>query len=288
MPDTRNEKGKYMYCIIRSDEPPHRFGQSHGLAQGSGLSSAQAHRPGSGTPQGAPQFSTLGMGERGDIVHTVRFMNLAAVVSDSPIVEYESSRRNMMAHTLVLEEVMKDFTILPVRFGTVAPSGQAIEEQVLKRRFGELNGLLAEMEGRAEMGLKAFWYEGIVFEEIVKENPAIRRLRDGLIGRAQEETYYERIRLGEMIEAAMWQKRDTDAEKILARLRPLVYKSIANKVIMDRMALNAAFLMEREREPEFDRAVQQLDAEMGTRLMFKYVGPVPPYNFVSIVIHWDE
>ena len=29
------------------------------------------------------------------------------------------------------------------------------------------------------------------------------------------------------------------------------------------------------------------DAEMQKRVMFKYVGPVPPYNFVNIVIHWD-
>jgi hypothetical protein len=256
MPEAKNETGKYIYCIIRSAEPR--------------------------------QFSTLGIGERGDIVHTVHFMNLAAVVSDSSVIEYDSSRRNMMAHTLVLEEVMRDFTILPVRFCTIAPNAQAIEEQVLKRRFGELNGILNEMEGRAEMGLKAFWYEGIIFEEIVKENPPIQRLRDRLMGRPPEETYYERIRLGEMIESTMWKKRDEDAEKILACLRPLVCKTQVNKVITDRMVLNAAFLIEQEQEAEFDQAVRQLDAKMASRLMFKYVGPVPPYNFVNIVVHWDE
>jgi hypothetical protein len=233
------------------------------------------------------RFTTLGIGERGDIVHTVHFMDLAAVVSDSPVIEYDSSRRNMMAHTLVLEEVMRDFTILPVRFGTVAPSAEAIQK-VLKRRFGEFQGLLNEMEGRVELGLKTFWYEEVVFQEIVEENPPIRRLRDSLMGRSAEETYYDRIRLGEMIENAMWKKRDEDAERILTRLRPLVYKTQVNKVITDRMVLNAAFLVDQDREPEFDQTVQQLDAEMRRRLMFKYVGPVPPYNFVDIVIRWEE
>jgi hypothetical protein len=256
MPEAKNETGKYIYCIIRSVEPR--------------------------------QFSTLGIGERADIVHTVHFRDLAAVVSNSPIVEYDSSRRNMMAHTLVLEEVMQDFTILPVRFCTIAPSAQAIEEQVLKRRFGELNRTLNEMEGRAEIGLKAFWYEGIIFEEIVKENPPIQRLRDKLMGRPHEETYYERIRLGEMIESSMREKRDNDGENILACLRPLACKTRVNKVFTDRMVLNAAFLIEQQREPEFDQAVQQLDVEMGNRLMFKYVGPVPPYNFMNIVVRWDD
>ena len=256
MPETETRMGKYMYCIVRSPEPR--------------------------------QFSALGIGERGDIVHTVHFENLAAVVSDSPVVEYENSRRNMMAHTVVLEEVMKRLSILPVRFGTVAPSAEVIQEQVLKRRLGELNGLLNEMDGQIEMGLKAIWYEGIVFEEIVHEHATIRHLRDELTGRPAEQTYYERIRLGEMIESAMGKKREQDAEHLLERLRPLAGRTQTNKVITDRMVLNAAFLLDRQREAEFDRVVEQLDAEMGKRLMFKYVGPVPPYNFVSIVIQWDE
>jgi len=256
MPEPETPMGKYMYCIIRCPEPP--------------------------------QFTNRGIGERGDVVNTVHFMDLAAVVSDSPIIEYDSSRRNMMAHTLVLEEVMREFTILPVRFGTIAPSAEAIQEKVLKRRFGELHGLLQEMEGRVELGIKAFWYEGIIFQEIVEENQAIRHLRDSLTGCRPEETYYERIRLGEMIESAMWKKRDEDAERILVHLRPLAYQTQANKVAMDRMVLNAAFLVEKARQPEFDTAVRLLDEEMGKRLIFKYVGPVPPYNFVNIVVTWEE
>lgn len=255
MPEPETHMGKYLYCIIRCPEPR--------------------------------QFTNLGIGERGDVVHTVNFNGLAAVVSDSPAVEFERSRRNMMAHTVVLEEVMQEFTILPVRFGTVAPSMKAIEEKLLKQRYDELDRLLNEMEGRAEQGVKAFWYEEIIFNEIVEENPPIRRLRDGLIDRTPEETYYERIRLGEMIEAAMDKKRDEDAEEILGRLRPLAYRTRTNKTITDRMVLNAAFLIDQNREHEFDHTIQHLDEEMGKRLMFKYVGPVPPYNFVNITVHWN-
>jgi hypothetical protein len=256
MPQAETPEGKYIYCVIRSATPE--------------------------------EFSSRGIGERGDPVYTVHFMDLAAVVSDSPLMEYENSRRNMMAHTLVLEEVMNRRTLLPVRFDTIAASAAAIEEQLLKRRFGELSGLLSEMEGRVELGVKAFWYEGMIFPEIVTEDAAIRRLRDSLMGRSPEESYYDRIHLGEMVEAAMQQKRDGDAQKVLAVLRPLAVQTRVNKVITDRMVLNAAFLVDRSNEPQFDQAVQQLDAEMGKRLMFKYVGPVPPYNFVNVVISWEE
>ncbi|MBI2982849.1 MAG: GvpL/GvpF family gas vesicle protein, partial [Chloroflexi bacterium] len=165
---------KYLYCVIQCPEPR--------------------------------QFATRGMGERGDVVHTVHFEDLAAVVSDSPVVEYESDRRNLMAHTLVLEEVLKQWDLLPVRFGTVAPDVATIEERLLKRRFGELHELLHGMTGRVELGLKAFWYEQAIFEEIVAEDPAIRKIRDALAGRRPEESYYERRHLGELVEQAMWRK----------------------------------------------------------------------------------
>jgi gas vesicle protein GvpL/GvpF len=256
VPEREPATGKYMYCIIRCPEPR--------------------------------QFGTRGMGERGDVVHTVHFEDLAAVVSDSPVVEYESDRRNLMAHTLVLEEVLKQWDLLPVRFGTVAPDTETIQERLLKRRFGELHELLRGMTGRVELGLKAFWYEQAIFEEIVAEDPAIRKIRDALAGRGPEESYYERLQLGGLVEQAMWRKRAEDAERIRAPLRDLAVEIRDKKVITDRMVLSAAFLVDRDRQPAFDAAVQKLDAEMGQRLLFRYVGPVPPYNFVSIVVSWKD
>lgn len=247
-------EGKYVYCLIRNQEPR--------------------------------EFSTLGIGERGDVVHTVHHQDLAAVVSDSPVKDYFRTRRNMMAHTVVLEEVMKEFTLLPVRFGTIAPSEKAICKLV-ERRFDEFQALLNGMEGKVELGLKAMWYEKAIFQAIVDENPPIRRLRDSLMGRSPEETYYDRIRLGEMIETAMEQKKDEDAEEILGLLRPLVYETRMGTLLSDQMILNTAFLLDEERQAEFDQAVEKLDREMGHRTIFKYVGPVPPYNFVTIMVTWE-
>ena len=263
MPQAEKAQGQYLYGIILCPESDHN-------------------------PAEMPQFTTLGIGERGDPVYTIHFMDLAAVVSNSPIMEYDSSRRNMMAHTLVQEEVMRSFTMLPVRFSTMAPGAEAVKEKLLKRRFGEFHGLLQQREGRVELGLKAFWYEEVILQETVDQNPQIRRLRDSLMGRRPEETYYERIRLGEMIENDMGRKRDEDAERILTPLRPLVVETRVNKTITDRMVLNAAFLVEERRQGEFDEAVKKLDEGMGKRFIFKYVGPVPPYNFVNIVVAWED
>ena len=251
---TENEAAQYLYCIVRTRDPR--------------------------------TFETLGMGERGDVVRTINFKDLAVVASDSPHERYDNTRRNMMAHMRILDEVMADHTMLPIRFDSVAPSPNAVREQLLKARYDELNGMLDAMEGRCEMGLKAFWYEDVVFQEIVQDNPTIRRMRDGLAGRAVEETYYDRIRLGELVENELKGRRGRDSENVVNRLRPLAEKTLINPPIADHMIVNAAFLIARAKETEFDAMVRALDAELGQRLLIKSIGPVAPYNFVNVKLHW--
>ena len=245
---------QYLYCIVRCRDPR--------------------------------TFETLGMGERGDVVHTINFEDLAVVASNSPQERYDNTRRNMMAHMRVLDEVMADYTVLPIRFDCVAPNPEAVREQLLKPRYRELSSLLDAMKDRIEIGLKAFWYEDVVFQEIVNDNPTIRRVRDGLAGRALEETYYDRIRLGELVETELKERRGRDAESILRRLSPLAEKTQINSPIADHMVVNAAFLIARPKETEFDATVRGLDAEMGRRILIKCVGPVAPYNFVNVNMQW--
>ena len=186
MKDTEPAEGQYVYAIIACAEPR--------------------------------EFLARGIGERGDAVHLVNYRQIGAIVSSSPNIEYENSRRNMMAHTLVLEEIMKEFDLLPVRFGTIAPNADTIKERLLAARYQELTELLEQMRDRMELGLKAFWYDGAAIAEVVRDDATIRRMRDALTGRSTTETYYERIRLGEEVENALVQKRARDEETILDRI----------------------------------------------------------------------
>jgi len=72
----------------------------------------------------------------------------------------------------------------------------------------------------------------------------------------------------------------------MERLTPLAVDTRRNNVYGEMMVLNAAFLVEKAREPEFDAAIQALDGEMNNLMTFKYVGPLPPFNFVDLVISW--
>jgi len=253
------QEGKYLYCIIRCPE----------------------ERP----------FDGPAIGDGGDGVHTICFHDLAAVVSDSAVTKYETSRQNLMAHQKVTERVMREFTVLPVRFGTVTNSASPVEDirRLLQRRFKEFHGLLREMDNKVELGLKAIWRdEEAIFAEILAQRPEIRRLRDSMMNHPPAATHYERICLGEMVKAALDRKRDEEAKKILAPFRPIADRIQENKILMDKMVLNAALLVDKSREEECDEMVKMRDRQLGDRVILRYVGPTPPYNFVNIVVIWEE
>jgi len=232
-------------------------------------------------------FSVQGIHEQGRDVYTIPYRDLAVVVSDSPQKTYDGTRRHMLAHTRVLEALMREYSVLPIRFGIVAPDVDTIREQLLARHYSDLRAQLDRLHNRIELGLKVFWAADDMLRRIADETPAIRALRDSLSGRSLENTYYERIRLGEMVEQALTARRERDAEMFLTGLQPLAVETVTNPVRADRMVLNAAFLVEREREADFDEAVRRFGDRFEREFLFKYVGPVPPYNFVSVTIQWQ-
>jgi len=261
--------GLYLYCLVRSRN---------------------------GHPLGRRGLSAKCVDGTSGKMCAVSFHDLSLVVSECPKPYYDPTRSNLMAHQKVIEEVMeKGFEPLPVRFSTVAcHSGSTAAEErvvkVLRRRFGEFQGLLGDMEDKVELGLKAFWRKERLFDEIVSENRDIRALRDRMTAAPPEGLAWrnESLRLGTMVSDAMAAKREKDARRIVSALRPLAYDYKTNKVSSDMMVLNGAFLVCKERVTEFDKAVQKLDERYGERMKLKYVGPLPPFNFIEIIIHWDE
>lgn len=221
-------------------------------------------------------------------VTLVPFENLAAVVSESPVRRYQVSREYTLKHEWVIEQVMQYYTVLPVRFGTVAANEDDIRVKLLRRQFGSLHGLLKRMDNKVELGVKAFWEQERIFANLVDEDPELRLFRDALAGKSEAETRYERIQLGQLVEQALAERRTRDAQQIVETLRPLAQDVRKNPTLGDMMVLNAAFLVDKRRESVFDARMQALDAEFNGSLRFRYVGPLPPFNFVSLVVNWDE
>jgi len=226
-------------------------------------------------------FGKMGIGGHGEMVYTVNYQDIAAVVSNTSVYIFDPTRENALAHEHVIETVMKNHTIIPMSFGTVFRTDDDIRE-VLKSIYASLKDVLHQMSGKLEFGLKVNWDRDQIIEDIKHDDEEVRQFHQEIIRKHLQSTYLARMQLGRMIDKALAERSIGYVRDIYEALRGVCVASRDNQPIGDKMIMNAAFLVEREREAEFDTAVNKIARKYGQRLKFKYTGPWPPYNFVNI------
>jgi Gas vesicle synthesis protein GvpL/GvpF len=246
-PASSDKRGKYVYCIVRAAESL-RFGPI-----------------GFGTPPGE--------------VYTVLYEDIAAVVSDAPIEVLDATRENVLAHERVNEAVMKYQTVIPMSFGTVFKTRDDIVE-LLRGAHDAFQDVLSKMENKVEFGLKVLWDRDAMIRHLEHDDEDIRRLKSE-IATQKGSTYFARVQYGRLVDGALQSRSEQYVAEIFEALRSVCVASRANKPIGDKMIMNAAFLVERDREGAFDARVKRFGAAYDT-LTFRYTGPWPPYNFVNI------
>jgi len=91
-----------------------------------------------------------------------------------------------------------------------------------------------------------------------------------------------------MVEQALADKSDSYVRDIYEYLREAAIASRSNKPIGDKMIMNAAFLVGRDQAATFDQKVQEIAQRYEGKLSFRYTGPWPPYNFVTIRLQLER
>jgi hypothetical protein len=226
-------------------------------------------------------FGRFGIGGSGEPVYTVHHNDIAAVVSKTPVFIFDPTRENALAHEHVIESVMQGHTIIPMSFGTVFRTEDDIKE-VLKSIYVSLKDVLKQMSGKLEFGLKVTWDRERIIEELKRDHEDIHRFHHEITRKHLQSTYLARMQLGRMIDKALAERAADYVREIYEGLRGVCVASRDNKPIGDKMIMNAAVLITKQREVEFDEAVNKIAHRFGDRLKFKYTGPWPPYNFVNI------
>jgi len=245
------EEGKYIYCIIQNGK--------------------------------YIDFGPIGIGDRGDKLYTVSYKDISTVVSNSPIKKYSTSRENFIAHEKAIEKVMENYDVLPVRFCTIVEDEEKITK-ILEMEYDKFKGLLNWIRGKKELGVKAIFEKDVIYNHIVEKYKDIKALKEKLSSLPPEKTHQQRIQIGRMVEIALEKEKEIFKKKILDTFSPLAVEVKDNYTYGERMIINSAFLIEKDIEDEFDKMMNELDDEYGNIIKFKYVGTLPPFNFVNLII----
>jgi len=204
------EEAKYFYCIV-----PFSKGKS---------------------------FGNIGMND--NEVYTVPYGEIAAVVSDSPMKDYDFTEDNVRRHEAVLRRVMEDHAVVPVEFGTTIKN-ERILYRLMAKAYNPARECLKLVDNMVELGVKAVLSEDIGFAD-----PG---------------------------------KRKELASDILAPLNTKAKQTAMGELFSDRLILNASFLVNKEDIDTFSERAAELQ-EKYSMLRLLYSGPWAPYNFVYIKI----
>jgi hypothetical protein len=235
---------------------------------------------------GGPQLRAPGIGGQ-STVRTIVHGDLAALVSDLPRIDLDLKRENLLDHQRVLDEALRRSDVLPFSFGTVAGSDDEVRDILLRDGYDALREQMEYIRGRIELEVKVFWNQERLFAEIAHENDEIRELRDIISELPDDVAAGEKLALGQLTEAEIEAKSEWEADHLLDILEQHAVDILVSDNMSETMLLNAAFLVEREQEEEFDGAVYGLGGAYAGRLTFNYVGPLPPYSFINLAFRDD-
>ncbi len=241
-------KGKYLYGVVRKDK-------NHGLSL--------------------------------DGLATVAYQSLAAVVEEKEVKDYhklpkEETIKELISHQQIVERIMEQSSILPVKFGTILKDEEEVKS-VLEKGYFFLRNTLRDIEDKIELDLVCFWNEAKAAQMTYQKSKKVRNLQ-GKITRKGKITSEDKIALGKLVADYLSEKREKLSGQILKRLKKEAVETCSHTLADVNMLLNQAFLVEREKEEAFNDTLNQLDSKFADLLNFRLVGPLPPYSFATLVV----
>ncbi|GAQ64812.1 GvpL/GvpF family gas vesicle protein [Streptomyces scabiei] len=220
-----------------------------------------------------------GMGGVGEPPRPVRVLkegDLAAIVSEAPE-GLRPKRKDLLAHQNVLSEAGAGGSLLPMRFGSVAPDDASVTA-VLAERAKHYRERLGALDGKVEYNVKASHDEEAVLHRVMGENPELRAMTEAN-RQAGGGSYEDRLRLGEMVVAAVQAREAEDAAQLRRALESAADDVDAGPESTGWLA-NLSFLVARDAAAGFVDAVEEV-RKSHPHLEVRVNGPLPPYSFVE-------
>ena len=214
-------------------------------------------------------------------VYRIEAGSLVAFVSDYQGAAIRAERRHIAANQRVLRALQADIDLLPMAFGTLTPDADGVIS-LLTRRQDKLLSQLERVRGSVEMGIRVNLDVPDPVAYLVEHSAELQQARDRTFGRRKSPSHDERMRLGQLCEAALRRFQETQSAQLVAQLKPSCTEISPLPVHDDKQIANLAVLVPRTGLDAFEAAVNAAAETFNDELAFNLSGPWPPYNFVQL------
>ena len=259
-------EGKYIYSIIKTS----RFAPCNSF----GIKQENENR----------SFGPIGINNRE--VNLVHCKDIAAVVSNTSVINFDrldkkELTKHVATHQKVNEEVMKWYDMAPMAFGIIAPSPEEVS-RILEKAYLQFKVALRNVVGKAEFVVQTWWDPKRILEELARTDSEIQELKQEISSKGGILRMPIKLKLGRLLQEKTEARKQEYIKDIHTVLNTIACDATFNKLVDEDMIANFSFLIEKNRESELDKQMQELGKKYEGKLRFKYIGPIPPYSFSNI------
>ena len=215
------------------------------------------------------------------------YRDIAVVAGDMEFKQFSALPKELLLQNLaiyqaVIERLMKNRHIIPVKYGTIVNEKDL--KNILVTAHDPIKQHLKEMEGKIELNVAAVWSD---FESILKEigeEDAVRKLKEAAASKPDDKVFEVKLTVGKLVKASLDKRKKECASLIEDTLKKDTENHISHGIMDDSMIANGAFLINKDRQEAFEKRVDDLDRHYQDKINFRIVGPLPPYSFRTLEI----
>jgi hypothetical protein len=218
-------------------------------------------------------------GLEGAGVYNISFCDIGAVVNEISQPIQRVTEGTVLEHEAVVEKLMADFTILPVRFQTII-DGRDNLLSMMQSYYKDFKDNLERLQNKFEFGIKVIWpsdkIKRNIIKVLVKSKQSVPVSGDSPNSRFMKEKF-EKYKLNKEFEA----KADRFIKVMDIFFGRFAAEKKLEKLKTRDLLLDAVYLVEKAKESDFREAFEHIkSAHPGLKYLFS--GPWPPYNFVVL------
>ncbi|MFH1691791.1 MAG: GvpL/GvpF family gas vesicle protein [Candidatus Omnitrophota bacterium] len=218
-------------------------------------------------------------GLEGAGVYNLSYRDIGVVISKFINQIKEVKKDDVLKHEEVIERLMGNYTVLPVRFFTTFDQEKEVLA-MLKEFYHDFKENIVRLRNKVEFGIKVIWPADIIKQRIIDA------YNKGKINTVAPEWEQVKTFVRAKFEKYKIDKEfQEEAERCVVVVDDYFGKATCEKKLQklqtDSLLLNAAYLVEKEKQNEFKQAFEQLKSSPSD-LKYLFSGPWPPYNFITL------
>ena len=224
-------------------------------------------------------------GISGSDLYPVTFDEISAVVSDFNRTNLIADRSNAIEYAGVIEKLAQQYTLLPMRYGSLMESTDIITK-MLERNYPEIQQNLQKVEDKFEFGLKVFCDSEKLKTRLMAKSEANSKTPaepDHEIKNSVFREYVNKKLKEHRLEELLLSYVNSVIAEITDYLVRLNAVNKFKKMATSTTIIDAVFLLDKDKKDVLINVVSDLQNHH-VGLTFILTGPWPPYNFVDFTV----